>query len=166
MALGAGRSALTKDGHPLFIQQCACGVALGAGCWALDFDFDIFLKGKKDGHPLFIQQCGCGVALGAGCWALRFDKRRAPAFSIQQCGCDVPVWRWRWRLARSAPPLVMFQILRKFHTEEMSTVKAERPAPSATLEHHSRTAECYYELSTFFLVGKMLSPNVGAPRRM
>ena len=25
----------------------------------------------------------------------------------------------------------MFQILRKFHTEEMSTVKAERPAPSA-----------------------------------
>ena len=70
------------------------------------------------------------------------------------------------RLARSAPPLVMFQILRKFHTEEMSTVKAERPAPSATLEHHSRTAECYYELSTFFLVGKMLSPNVGAPRRM
>ena len=38
--------------------------------WALDFDFDIFLKGKKDGHPLFIQQCACGVALGGGCWAL------------------------------------------------------------------------------------------------
>jgi hypothetical protein len=43
--------------------------------------------------------------------------------SIQQCGCDVLVWRWRWRLARSAPPLVMFLILRKFHTEQMSYVK-------------------------------------------
>jgi len=42
--------------------------ALGAG--RFDFDFDIFLKGKKDGHPLFIQQCSCGVALGAGCWVL------------------------------------------------------------------------------------------------
>jgi len=32
----------------------------------------------------------------------------------------------------------MFQILRKFHTEEMSTVKAERPAPSA--QRHTTAA--------------------------
>ena len=84
-------------------------VALAAGSCALDYDCAIYLKDKKDGHPLFIQQGGCG-GLGA---------------------------RGRWRVARWAPPaLVMFQILRKFHTEEMSTVKAERPAP-----HHRRTAE-------------------------
>ena len=61
-----------------------------------DFDFDIFLKGKKDGHPLFIQQCGCGVALGAGCWALDFDfdiflkgKKDGHPLFIQQCACGV-----------------------------------------------------------------------------